>query len=146
MMALVLTFSCDLLEVQEKSYASRDAVVHDGAIYRGWIPSWIPASARNIRERHNLDTNASELAFEYEVFDMEQLEPVCRPIDTSVLAFPRNPSSSWWPSELRELSAMIKRFSFFICSDDVIASRLTAYLAIDRQQKSGYFWRTWGDH
>jgi hypothetical protein len=65
---LALTSACARWDVLERAYASREEVVRDGAIERGWIPPWIPESAREIREVHNIDTNASQLAFAFGAF------------------------------------------------------------------------------
>jgi hypothetical protein len=41
----------------EESYATAGDARKAGAVDRGWIPAVIPASATNLRERHNVDTN-----------------------------------------------------------------------------------------
>ena len=48
---------------REASYATRDDAERAGAIERGWIPPFVPKSARKISEQHNLDTNAQRLTF-----------------------------------------------------------------------------------
>ena len=61
--AIVLVTGCtdDILDA---SYANRAEVEADEAIGRGWVPEWLPAEARQIREVHNVDTNESALAFQ----------------------------------------------------------------------------------
>lgn len=39
------------------SYPSLAEARADGAIERGWLPAFLPASSRDIAEIHNLDTN-----------------------------------------------------------------------------------------
>jgi hypothetical protein len=53
---LVLCVACDSLE-RESAYATHADAVADDAILRGWIPPFVPESAREIREIHDLDTN-----------------------------------------------------------------------------------------
>jgi len=64
--ALVVTCTA-CAEQQEASYADLAAADRAGAIQRGWIPDWLPKSARGLREVHNVDTNQSMLAFRYDV-------------------------------------------------------------------------------
>lgn len=45
-------------------YDDWEAVSASGSIKRGWIPNWLPRDAKNIQERHNIDTNAIALSFE----------------------------------------------------------------------------------
>ena len=48
---------------KEASYATFGEAERAGAIERGWLPPFVPHSARQISERHDLDTNAQELTF-----------------------------------------------------------------------------------
>jgi hypothetical protein len=50
-------------ETFEKHYADRREAEKDGAVVRGWLPDWLPSSATDIREIHNLDTNKSAFSF-----------------------------------------------------------------------------------
>lgn len=52
-LSLLLT-AC--MESREMLYEDREAAVHDGAIVRGWLPEWLPASATDIYSWHNVDT------------------------------------------------------------------------------------------
>lgn len=47
----------------DASYATYGEAKRAGAIERGWFPPFVPQSATQISERHNLDTNAQELTF-----------------------------------------------------------------------------------
>jgi hypothetical protein len=115
-------------------------VVRDGAITRGWIPEWIPASATNVREVHDLDTNRSQLAFAYTEFDTATLEPGCRFEAQGQITFARTALRSWWPPELTAASVETKRFSLFACAKD---REPHAFLAIDPANRTAYFWREW---
>ena len=50
-------------EQVSESYATWSEAEQAGAIERGWIPAFVPPSARRIRESHNLDTNRQVLRF-----------------------------------------------------------------------------------
>jgi hypothetical protein len=53
LLLLALCVACDSLEF-ERTYATHADAVADDAIVRGWIPPFVPASAREIREIHDL--------------------------------------------------------------------------------------------
>lgn len=54
--------SCN--EERHARYATHADAVHDGAVQRGWIPEYVPRSATEIAEVHDLDTNAQLLRFQ----------------------------------------------------------------------------------
>lgn len=56
-----LLAGCD--DRMRASYPDRTAAEQDGAFRRGWLPSWMPISARDIEEIHDLDTNAQAIRF-----------------------------------------------------------------------------------
>lgn len=52
------------MEVVSVEYSDRDAAMNRNAIGEAkWLPTWLPADAVNIRETHDIDTNASWLVF-----------------------------------------------------------------------------------
>lgn len=50
-------------EQVEASYGTWAEAERAGAVERGWVPAFVPQSARDIRDSHNLDTNAQTLRF-----------------------------------------------------------------------------------
>ncbi len=135
LLVLLILSACDSMEMPERAYDSKAEVVRDGAIQRGWVPQWLPETARDIREKHDLDTNISQLTFRFDALGPEQLAESCRPIDREAVPMPRKTLVDWWPSELRDSPAT--SFSFHACADD----SSTAYLAIDERQRRACFWR-----
>jgi hypothetical protein len=63
LIAVVLTACSCTDDVLDASYPSQADAVAAGAVKRGWIPSWIPSDATQLREVHNVDTNQSALLF-----------------------------------------------------------------------------------
>ena len=59
-MTLSLAGCSDQMEHTYSSYADAQRA---GAIERGWIPAFVPSSARDIADSHNLDTNRQTLQF-----------------------------------------------------------------------------------
>ena len=137
---LVLLFpfllsACESMEMPEASYSSRSEVVQDRAIERGWVPSWLPETARDIHERHDLDTNISQLTFRFETLGSAELAENCAPIDRNSAQMPRKVLVDGWPPELRGAQT-VARFSFHACS----GAGSIAYLAVDEEHKRAYFW------
>lgn len=54
----------------EESYATWSEAQSAGAVERGWIPSFVPETAQDIRDSHDLDTNAQRLEFTIPLSDV----------------------------------------------------------------------------
>jgi hypothetical protein len=87
---------------QESFYPSLSDADRDGAITRGWIPTYLPHSSHNIHELHYLSPSTEWCGFEFAPSDSQSF----RKSLTSISAIPRSvervptPSVSWWPSDL----------------------------------------------
>ena len=123
--ALLLAFllgACQSGEEPESSYADYREAAASGLIERGWIPDWLPETAVSIREKHNLDSNASILLFDA---GADFLVPEgCEPDSDPPAARLRG---SWWPESLPA------RWPAYSCGD--------GYLAVDAAEMNIYFWR-----
>src|SRR5437764_14440471 len=83
-------------EQREASNSERASAERAGAIQRGWIPDWLPKSARGLREVHDLDTNQSMLTFRYDPSDELTVPNNCSqvlPSEVKRIPF----AMSWWP-------------------------------------------------
>jgi len=49
-----------------------------GIMDKGWIPTFIPKSAVNIQEQHDIDTNWVKMSFKYNVGDIENTRGACK--------------------------------------------------------------------
>jgi hypothetical protein len=65
-------------EIQRTFYASYEEAKKSGAFERGWLPEYLPRSAKNIHEEHNLDTNQGWAKFEFDVKDIAKIESQCQ--------------------------------------------------------------------
>jgi hypothetical protein len=65
-------------EIQRTFYASYEEAKKSGAFERGWLPEYLPRSAKNIHEEHNLDTNQGWAEFEFDVKDIAKIESQCQ--------------------------------------------------------------------
>ena len=60
-------------DVMEESYASWADADRAGAVERGWVPAFVPVSAHDISDLHDLDTNAQTLAFATRPSDVQAM-------------------------------------------------------------------------
>lgn len=88
----------------EASYATSDEARKAGAFDRGWLPSLVPASAEDIKERHNIDTNEVAGSFRAPPSDLQilltRLEPVAH---ADSIRGPRIQPVWWAPSLAGEI-------------------------------------------
>lgn len=121
----------------ETSYRTYHDAVADGAIARGWLPAWLPPTATDIVEWHDLDTNATFASFSYGSAATATFLSPCEP--TSRRPLPSRPWSSWWPRNGSDLHfyRCAEKTSF---ADGRVEVRET-WVAIDRKQARAYFWR-----
>ena len=144
----VLVIGCR--ETEERQFANQQAIVVAGAIDRGWIPDWLPLSARDIRERHRVDSPSTLVMFYFNEEDRERLEGQCEPTvrphrrpSPSVLAGVR-----WWPKELvnPDRRTSDRGFRYFRCDEqeqfgDGHIERRATGLAVRTDQPVAFFWR-----
>lgn len=93
-------------EKQESYYPNYADAVRDGAVNRGWIPAFVPPSASEIHEAHDLDTNVQRLRFRVPPSDarlvtrqmipqtMSEIQALQEELETPSLSVP-------WPPELQ---------------------------------------------
>jgi hypothetical protein len=119
---LLLGVSCSAAETPEEAYNGYDEALADGAIERGWIPEWLPETAVDIREKHDLDSNTSILAF-----DSGESFVVPENCQAATETPKASLSASWWPdSEVSELP-------IYDCGDGL--------LAVEEAGVRVYYWR-----
>ena len=143
LVCLFMLLRCDVASLDKHvEYASFAEAKADGAITRGWIPSFVPESAHDIRESHNLDTNEQWIRFDFALDDRPALERL-DPIETDEVEFPRTvptKSREWWPSDLQNEGAIdTNAYSFFRFGSTTGNS--LGYLAIESDFPRAWIWR-----
>jgi hypothetical protein len=116
----------------DSTYMDLQAARADGAVTRGWIPDWIPATSVEIFEAHNADTNASMLAARYDENESVDWSGNCErvdPMDPAKPPFERE----WWPSDVPASPFITYRHVFLKCGEH-------SYAAFGKGEF--YFWRT----
>ena len=135
---LVALAGCEACrETFEERYPTVKAAEQAGAIQRGWIPHWIPPSATDIAEVHNVDTNYRLLAFSYDSYATDTFLKACSPLDPKNVTLPIWAPVKWWPEELRHGSVAPGHLKLFSCGDTD-----REFLAIDEKAKRAFGWQT----
>ena len=69
----IATTGCFQGERVTTEYSTHAEAAADGAVERGWIPGFVPSSAVDLVEFHDLDTNEQVLRFSAPRDDLEQM-------------------------------------------------------------------------
>jgi hypothetical protein len=89
-------------KLRESSYHTMSDAKKDGAIERGWIPDYLPASSRDIHEMHRISNPTTWCSFTFLPGDSETLRKKLRGAGTESLSVARveRPGTTWWPTFL----------------------------------------------
>jgi hypothetical protein len=71
------------MDVVVSHYTTRAEAEEDNLLGRGWLPSIIPQSVRNIHVSNDLDVNISEGSFEFEPKDSEAFQAQLKKLEGS---------------------------------------------------------------
>jgi hypothetical protein len=114
------------------------------AIARGWIPTWVPSDATDIREVHDLDTNTNCGVFTFSTAGAEELARACTDTEIVERRLPHERPTVWWPNQLTRGHAQGTRFRFAVCKgpsrDAPGRDPYGDYAAIDPETNKAYFW------
>lgn len=76
-------FLLDYLERSRSYFATFAEMEAAGMMSRGWLPEYLPRSASEIQEGHDIDTNMVWALFRYQPGDVEAVEAACRMITSN---------------------------------------------------------------
>jgi hypothetical protein len=83
----VLLVGCDSRwsdQVSSSQYSSLSEAVGANAVAKGWIPDFLPKSATNIIEWHNVEIDRSRVEFSFDTkADGKWIEPLFKPVPDS---------------------------------------------------------------
>ena len=145
---LALLFSGETVEFHDKT---RQDALPEGTHEGSWIPHWLPPSARDIRSRYNIDTNAMVLAFSFDEVDRNNLMTRCEGKTPQPYDLPHPHIADgvlWWPTELGggNLTVAKNRLRYFRCTErrtfgagNVVEEH--PWLAVRIDRPLAYFWR-----
>jgi hypothetical protein len=135
-LGLVVIRGCVLIEEPGKYYSSRQDVVADDAIGRGWVPPWLPSSAHEINEAHNVDTNEVWMKFKLGPSELNAIE-ACQNDAATTFANAHGPHSNlrfWWAKpEGNDWDGYICRWKFH---DQAREARMV----VSRSRGVAFYW------
>lgn len=111
---LLLGACCERMETFENIYPDYQAAIDAGGVKRGWVPSFLPSSAKDIREKHDLDTNQVWLRFSLPDGGLDPINNSCRPANHITVSLPRKTAGDWWPDALVKTSAAQPRLGDYV--------------------------------
>ena len=135
-LSLTVAMSACFWERPESSYSSFAEAERSAAVDKGWIPAWLPSSATEIREMHDIDTNESMLAFTYDAEQGWELPSDCQPVSYAQIASPRF-SRRWWPDP----ESLEQAYELYRCKGDVPFSSAATWVGRHRSEQQGVHWR-----
>lgn len=133
-MALLPLVSCDWIESKEGHYPDMKAAGTAGEISRGWIPTFVPESAVDIRLKYDVENNRTWLSFRG-IVDRSTLPESCLSVTTKDVTYPINGPRGWWPEALTADAKESKtEYEYYACKDGEM-------LATDRTKTQVFLWR-----
>jgi hypothetical protein len=78
-------------DVYTETYATWQEAKDAGAMERGWIGSFVPTSAVDIKETHNIDTNVQTLLFAVPPSQVPEMVREMRPLANTDMTMQRLP-------------------------------------------------------
>jgi hypothetical protein len=129
LLALLFLFACS--EAVERTYRTRTEAEYDGAIAAGWVPSWLPQDAMEIREAHAIDTNAVMVRFSHPKEREVEVPHSCSRIAGST-APPAPFERAWWPESVPEHEGTVERYVYHQCGE--------LYVALLQSEGEGFVW------
>jgi hypothetical protein len=136
LVSLTAAMSACFWERPESSYSSFADAKRGGAVDKGWIPAWLPSSATDIREMHDIDTNESMLTFTYDTQQSWELPGDCQPVNYRQIPSPRF-ARKWWPNS----HSLEQAYEFYRCKGDVPFSSAATWVGRHNSGRHGIHWR-----
>jgi len=145
--ALGILYAGEDIHAEYATYADAEA---DGAVERGWIRDFVPTSAVNIRDSHNLDSNAQWMSFEFDPSDRPKMEEKLAPAKRAVIPFSGpgflfDKVDPWWPKDLQKRpSDLLEKYDFYRFEYTIKYGGgpidYIGYLAIEKNSPRAWYW------
>jgi hypothetical protein len=124
-------------------YPKYEDAVKEGAVKRGWIPGWVPTTATEIHEQHDLDTNNVWVKFTAPVSEKTRITAGLKKLsDTEILKVttPHPSRTDWWFEGLVQQSpandnALNAEIYVVKCSENRVG-----HIALERTTDKVYYW------
>ena len=137
---------CTDSEIKTNHYQTYTDALNDRAVQRGWYPKLIPASAIDIKEQHDLDTNQVWIRFRISTEDKKVMLDKMRKLtndEIRSLEIITPKVDGWWFGQLagqepKTEGEKITDVYVGTCENGSIYER--SYLVIDRENSYLYYW------
>lgn len=113
---VTLVAGCDDGMRRRARYPDWAAAERDGALLRGWLPTWMPTSARDIEEIHDLDTNEQAMRF---VVPSGWTPPASADCSPTATAEPPRLRLSSFPARIEQRPDVLKCGDLFVVVDGI---------------------------
>jgi hypothetical protein len=128
------------MQQAEALYPTHAQAVSAGAVQRGDVPRFVPASAAQIHARRSRRTGQLFVRFDYQPAELPAMVRGMRQVphaDMERVTVPAPGWSKWWPITSRTLSGGQAEY---ITLYEVPAGPDRGYLVVDPRTRHGYFW------
>jgi hypothetical protein len=145
--SLVCTLTACRDAAFERFYPSLDDAKRNGEINRGFIPDYLPKSARNIHEFYDMSPATEWCAFEFLPVEADTLRSSLRSVDVLPSEVKRvvNPGKPWWPGvlagslDIEKIQRAGLELSIQIVPDTHVSNAIFLF-AVDRTKGRGFFY------
>jgi hypothetical protein len=138
-------------KLPESSYDSIASAKNAGAIDRGWIPDYLPASSYDIHEIHRLSSPTGWCSFKFAPIGVERFRNTLQASGSRTLTVSRieSPDTTWWPAlledgvDFKKLQAAGYELYEIETPDRTAMNRTFVYLfAVDWSKRQAFFYQT----
>lgn len=130
-------------ETPESYYPTLEDAKKNGAVKRGWIPPVLPLSAREIHEKHDLDTNRTWIKFNAAPLDLKNLSEQLRILTPQEIEnlFPFEHPKNWWePTNKNRHHFSIAAYDYQFKWADGRIDNKTGYFFLDIKNAIAYYY------
>ncbi len=142
LVAITAVYFCN--ETPETYSPTLEDAKKDKAMERGWIPQILPSTAKEIIERHNIDTNEVWIKFKADVSGLKLLLGQLRTLTKKEIngLFPfRHPKKWWMPTDNTKHSFSIAAYDYTFKWGDGRTDSKTGYFFLDIKNAIGFYYR-----
>lgn len=137
--------SSDFVETSTTRYSNYEEAAVSGAVRRGWLPLAFPATAHDIVETHNIDTNEVWISFHYKGDGINELISHCTEHPNIILPSARRVMKlvPWWPLVLTDQKGekFPHEMRVYYCQNMSHSEvKLNAALIVDPKKSTAWYW------
>ncbi len=144
---MALLYACSRAEIKEREYANYSEVRSKGQL-GNWIPKWLPNSAIEIREKHNVDSTTMWMTYIFNKADNHIISKHCTSMLPGGVSYPRldilhRINNFSWPKELLDESSYLDyryRYIFYICGRKNSGEIYWMAIKPENKQLRAYLW------